>query len=57
LQGSTGDYAYCKTDNDWDAMLPHRVNISTIDDYYEKLRKATPDTDRIEPYMLRGKKK
>jgi transposase len=49
--------ASCTTDNDWDAMLPHKVNLSSIDDYYDTLRKATADPDRKDPYILRGKKK
>ncbi len=49
--------ASCTTDNDWDAMLPYKVNLSSIDDYYDTLRKATADPDRKDPYILRGKKK
>jgi transposase len=49
--------ASCTTDKDWDEMLPHKVNLSTIDDYYNILRNATPDPVRKEPYILRGKKK
>jgi len=49
--------ASCITDSDWDAMLPNKVNLSSIDDYYDTLRKALPDPDRKDPYILRGKKK
>jgi transposase len=49
--------ASCKTDSDWDAMLPDKVDLSPIDDYYDTLRKAVPNPDRKEPYMLRGKKR
>ena len=38
-------------------MLPNKVDLSSIDDYYDTLRKATPDSDRKDPYILRGKNK
>jgi transposase len=47
----------CKTDSDWDLMLPNKVDLSSIDDYYDTLRKALPDPDRKDSYILRGKKK
>ncbi len=49
--------ASCKTDSDWDAMLPGKVDLSPIDDYYDTLRKAVPDPNREDPYILRGKKR
>jgi len=49
--------ASCKTDSDWDSMLPNKVDLSSIDDYYDTLRKALPDPDRKDSYILRGKKK
>ena len=49
--------ASCSSDSDWDAMLPHKVDLSSIDDYYDTLRKATANPDRIDSYILRGKKK
>jgi len=49
--------ASCTTDSEWDAMLPHRVDLSSVDEYYDTLRKATPDPDRKKPYILRGKKR
>lgn len=38
-------------------MLPHKVYISSIDDYYDTLRKAIENPDRTDPYILRGKRK
>lgn len=49
--------ASCITDSDWDSMLPNKVDLSSIDDYYDTLRKALPDPDRKDSYILRGKKK
>ncbi|MDD4220670.1 MAG: IS66 family transposase, partial [Sphaerochaetaceae bacterium] len=49
--------ASCKTESDWDAILPNRVDLSSIDDYYDTLRNAAPNPDRKDPYILRGKKK
>ncbi|MDD3929910.1 MAG: IS66 family transposase [Sphaerochaeta sp.] len=46
----------CRTDEDWDALVPGRVDLSNIDDYYAMLRSAVPDPDRTQPYILRGKK-
>jgi hypothetical protein len=40
-----------------DKLLPIIVDLSSIDDYYDTLRKTLPDSDRKEPYILRGKKK
>jgi len=37
-------------------MLPNKVDLSSIDDYYDSLRKALPNPDRKEPYILCGKK-
>jgi len=49
--------ASCRSDSDWDAMLPHKIDLSSIDDYYDTLRKSAADPDRIDSYILRGKKK
>ena len=49
--------AACTTESQWDALLPHRVDLSSVDEYYNTLRKATADPDRKEPYILRGKKR
>ena len=49
--------ASCKSDSDWDAMLPHKIDLSSIDEYYDTLRKATANPHRKDAYILRGKKK
>lgn len=46
----------CKTDEDWDALIPGRADLSGMDAYYALLRSAKPDPDRKKPYILRGKK-
>jgi len=46
----------CRTDEDWDALVPGRADLSEVDDYYAMLRSAVPDPDRTQPYVLRGKK-
>lgn len=46
----------CRTDEDWDALVPGRADLSSIDDYYAMLRSAVPDPGRTQPYILRGKK-
>jgi len=46
----------CRTDEDWDALVPGRAELSEVDDYYAMLRSAVPDPDRTQPYVLRGKK-
>ena len=46
----------CKTDEDWDALVPGRADLSNIDDYFTKLRSAMPDPNRTQPYILSGKK-
>jgi len=46
----------CRTDDDWDALVPGRVDLSEIDDYFTRLRSAMPDPNRTQPYVLRGKK-
>jgi transposase len=40
----------------WLTMLPGRCDISGIKSYREMLLAATPDSDRTEPYRLRGKR-
>ena len=40
----------------WTTMLPGRCDISGIRSYREMLLAAKPDSDRIEPYKLRGKR-
>lgn len=46
----------CRTDDDWDALVPGRADLSEVDDYYTRLRSAIPDPNRTQPYVLRGKK-
>ena len=46
----------CKTNEDWDAMIPGSADLSGMPDYYATLRSAKPDPNRMEPYILRGKK-
>jgi transposase len=46
----------CKTDEDWDVLVPGRADLSNIDDYFTRLRSAMPDPNRTQPYILRGKK-
>ena len=46
-----------KTDEDWDNLLPTKVNLSETKKYLEKINAAVPNPDRTEYYILRGKKK
>ena len=46
----------CRTDEDWDALVPGRADLGEVDDYYARLRSAMPDPNRTQPYVLRGKK-
>ncbi|MDD3059237.1 MAG: IS66 family transposase [Candidatus Pacebacteria bacterium] len=47
----------CRTDEDWDTMIPGSADLSVMPAYYATLRSAKPDPNRTEPYILRGKKK
>ena len=46
-----------KTDEDWNNLLPTKVNLSETKKYLEKINAAVPNPDRTESYILRGKKK
>ncbi|MHC1691891.1 MAG: IS66 family transposase [Sphaerochaetaceae bacterium] len=46
----------CKTDGDWDSMIPGSADLSGMPAYYAMLRSAKPDPNRKEPYILRGKR-
>ncbi len=46
----------CRTDEDWDALVPGRADLGNVDDYFTRLRSAMPDPNRTQPYILRGKK-
>jgi hypothetical protein len=46
----------CRTEADWDAMLPVSANLDDVDDHFAVLRGARPDHDRTTPYILRGKR-
>ncbi len=46
----------CKSDADWDALVPGRVDISEVDHYYDLISSAKTDPERKEPYILRGKR-
>lgn len=46
----------CRTDADWDALLPGKADLSGIDGYYALLQSAKPDPLRTEPYVIRGKR-
>lgn len=46
----------CKSDADWDALVPGRVDISEVDHYYDLISSAKADPERKEPYILRGKR-
>ncbi len=48
--------AGCRSDDDWDSLVPGKADLREVDDYYRKLRSAVPDPQRREPYVLRGKK-
>ena len=40
----------------WTALLPGKVDLSEVKAFRDKVRKAIPDPDRTEPYILRGKR-
>jgi transposase len=46
----------CKTEADWDKMIPGKADLSGVDDYYTLLSKAKVDPFKTEPYTLRGKR-
>ncbi len=46
----------CQSDEDWDALVPGRVDISEVDQYYKLIASAKVDSNRKEPYILRGKR-
>lgn len=46
----------CKSDADWDAMIPGKADLSWVDEYQSLLTGAKADPLRTEPYILRGKR-
>ena len=46
-----------KNDEDWDNLLPTKVDLSKTKIYLEKINAAVSNPERTEPYILRGKKK
>ena len=46
----------CRTDADWDALLPGRADLSGMGRYYAMLQDAKADPNRTTPYIVRGKK-
>ena len=40
----------------WTALLPGKADLSEVQAFRDKVRKAVPDPDRTEPYILRGKR-
>ena len=40
----------------WTALLPGKVDLSEVTRFRDEVRKAEPDPDRKEPYILRGKR-
>lgn len=46
----------CRSEADWDAMLPGRADLGGVDEYYARLGSAKPDPHRTEAYLLRGKR-
>jgi hypothetical protein len=46
-----------KTNEDWDNLLPTKVELSKTQSYLAEINAAVPNPERTEPYILRGKKK
>jgi hypothetical protein len=46
----------CKTQEQWDTLLPWNVDQSEIASLKDLRSLAKPDPDRTEPYLLRGKR-
>lgn len=46
-----------KTDEDWNNLLPSKVNLSETQNYLRKIHSAVPNPERTDSYILRGKKR
>ena len=42
----------CRTDADWDALLPGRADLSGMGRYYAMLQNAKADPNRTTPYIV-----
>lgn len=44
----------CRTDEDWERMLPWNADLSKVDEIRDRLSHAQSDPDRTEPYFFSG---
>ena len=44
----------CRTENDWEALLPWNMDNEQVKQMKSIRNSATPDPTRIDPYVLRG---
>lgn len=46
----------CKTEEDWDLLLPWNMNVDEIRKMHDTRNSAAPDPNRTLPYIFRGAK-